>query len=99
MAKVYEAKIARCREAVTSELTSEGFDLEAAEKVIAAYCTNLQFYSDELKVTQPPETAGKLMKEELTFLSHAISRLKTLQNDRRDALLELAKGRKAKSKY
>jgi len=99
LTKIYEAKIAKFREAVTSELTSKEFNLEETGRVIAAYCASLQWYSDELKSSQAPEVAGNLMKQELTFLTHAISRLEDLKSDRRGALLELAKGRKAKSKY
>lgn len=99
MTKVFEAKVAKHREELTKKLTSDSIDIEALQRAVAVYCSLLPDYFEELRENmQSQEVATYLQKEEL-FAQHAASSLERLKTERQQALLALAKGKKATNKY
>ena len=90
MTKVFEAKVARHREELTKKLTSDSIDIEALQRAVTIYCSLLPDYYEELCENMEPQEI---------FAQQATSSLERLRSERQEALLALAKGKKATSKY
>ncbi|MDV6328628.1 hypothetical protein Q5L94_11180 [Idiomarina sp. Sol25] len=99
MTKVFEAKLIRFREELTTQLTSSEVDVNVLENAIQVYCSLLPDYSDELRHHLPPQDVAKNLQKEILFAQHVMSSLENLKSERKQALLTVMKGRKATSKY
>lgn len=92
-------KIVRLREELTNLLTSSEVDVEALDKEIKAYCSLLPDYIAELRAGSLQRGAESSLEKELVFAQQITSSVDRLKSERKDALLALVKGRKAKSAY
>jgi len=97
--KVFEGKLIKLREELTEQLTSSEVDIDSLEKKVEVYCSLLPDYSDELRDHLSPLGVDKNLRKELLFAQHVTSSLNDLKADRKEALLALMKGRKAKTAY
>ncbi|WP_300316672.1 hypothetical protein [Idiomarina sp.] len=99
MTKVFEGKLLKLREELTEQLTSSEVDIDTLEQKVEVYCSLLPDYSDELHKHLSIPDVQEAIKKELLFAEHVTSALDGLKSDRKNSLLTLNKGRKAKSKY
>tara|TARA_B100000700_G_scaffold329085_1_gene449226 strand:+ start:2548 stop:2847 length:300 start_codon:yes stop_codon:yes gene_type:complete len=88
------SKIAIHREAVTKQLTNDSLNLPAAQQAISRYCSSVEFYFKELELYRIDSNGAKLIEDEKNFMAHIVSRLETLKNERKSALIALAQGKK-----
>ncbi|PYE32762.1 hypothetical protein DFP83_10569 [Idiomarina fontislapidosi] len=99
MTKVFEAKLAKLREHITQLLTSDEAPVEDLEKHINIYYKQLPFYTEEVLETNGQEEAAQILSKEIKFVEVLKGQLDELKDERKLALLGLAKGKKARRKY